>query len=123
MSARRPGLAVDRQRSRLSWRCRRGMKELDLLLLAWLESAFDGAGAEQQARFAALLELPDPQLARYLTGAERPEDAGLAALIEAIAGIMSAKAAGSAGGSGTFAPPRGQRAVPVSAARRPRQLP
>src|SRR5665213_2142748 len=88
--------ARDPERSRLIWRCRRGMKELDLLLLRWIESDYAAAGPERRALFAALLELPDPQLVRYLTGAERPEHEPLAALIEAIAGstrmgIMSAR--------------------------------
>jgi antitoxin CptB len=109
--------AADPERSRLSWRCRRGMRELDLLLLAWLEGAFDTASGEERACFAALLELPDPQLARYLTAAERPEDAGLATLIDAIAAIMSARR------SGTFAPAAGPTGVLQSATRCPRQLP
>jgi len=116
--------AADPERSRLAWRCRRGMKELDLLLLAWLESAYDSAGADERARFIALLALPDPQLVRYLTGAERPEDAALATLIDAMATIMSARmsARASGGGSGTFAAQRGPTDVLVSAARRPRQI-
>jgi antitoxin CptB len=59
-------------RARLAWRCRRGTKELDLLLLGWLARHFDSATVEQRARFAALLELPDPELARYLLKANHP---------------------------------------------------
>ena len=80
------------QRARLAWRCRRGMKELDLLLAGWLESRFERASAELRRQFEALLELPDPLLALYLLGAERPEQADLAALVECIRGathIMS----------------------------------
>jgi antitoxin CptB len=68
------------------------MRELDLLLLGWLDSHYEGASEAQRAQFEALLELPDPQLARYLLGTERPERAELAALVEAIlsrARIMS----------------------------------
>ena len=65
-------------RSRLAWRCRRGSKELDLLLLGWLARHFESATAEQRARFAALLELPDPELARYLLTAAHPLEADLA---------------------------------------------
>jgi antitoxin CptB len=80
------------RRPRLAWRCRRGMKELDLLLSGWLESQFERASEAQQGQFEALLELPDPQLARYLLAGERPERVDLATLIEGIragAGIMS----------------------------------
>jgi antitoxin CptB len=70
-------------RSRLAWRCRRGTKELDLLLLGWLGRHFDSATAAQRARFAALLELPDPDLARYLLAARQPLEADLAADLRA----------------------------------------
>ncbi|MGA2562194.1 MAG: succinate dehydrogenase assembly factor 2 [Steroidobacteraceae bacterium] len=73
-------------RSILTWRCRRGVKELDLLLLGWLERYFEAATAEERAAFAALLELPDPQLACYLLGNERPEQAVLRAAVAAVRG-------------------------------------
>jgi antitoxin CptB len=84
------GPAADRPR--MAWRCRRGMKELDLLLAGWLDTRFEQASAELRRQFEALLELPDPLLARYLLGGERPEQADLAALVECIRGatrIMS----------------------------------
>jgi antitoxin CptB len=109
--------AADPQRSRLVWRCRRGMKELDLLLLAWLDSAYESASADERAHFAVLLELPDPQLVRYLMAVERPEDAGLAGLVDAIADIMSSRS------SGTLAADAGPTDVVLSAARSPRQRP
>jgi antitoxin CptB len=84
-------------RPRLTWRCRRGMRELDLLLAGWLERQFDRATEAQRGQFEALLELPDPQIAGYLLGGERPQAAELAALVESIrAGpnIMSGTAPG-----------------------------
>jgi antitoxin CptB len=71
-------------RPRMAWRCRRGMKELDLLLAGWLDTQFDRASELQRGQFEALLELPDPQLARYLLGGERPESPALAAVVESI---------------------------------------
>lgn len=50
---------------RLRWHCRRGMKELDELLLAYLPRHAEAA-AEEQAAFEALLELPDPDLYRLV---------------------------------------------------------
>ena len=66
-------------RSRLAWRCRRGTKELDLLLLGWLGRHFESATDWQRAQFSALLELPDPELARYLLAAQHPLTADLPA--------------------------------------------
>jgi antitoxin CptB len=64
-------------RSRLSWRCRRGRREWDVLLLSWLERHFDTATARQRAAFAALLELPDADLEHFLATAEHPLQAEL----------------------------------------------
>jgi len=64
-------------RSRLSWRCRRGRREWDVLLLSWLERHFDTATARQRAAFAALVELPDADLEQFLAAAEHPLQAEL----------------------------------------------
>lgn len=66
---------------RLAWRCRRGMKELDLLLLAWLQQRYASASPAERAAFEGFLELPDPEIAAYLLGRERPTDPTLAALL------------------------------------------
>ena len=71
-------------RSQLAWRCRRGMRELDLLLLRWVEQRFDTAAAEERTLFARLLETPDPQLALWLFGAERPAHEGLDRLVQGL---------------------------------------
>lgn len=71
------------ERSQLEWRCRRGTRELDLLLRGWLERHYESADERQRAQFAALLELPDPSLQAYLMGLEAPP-AAVRAIIEAI---------------------------------------
>jgi antitoxin CptB len=86
--------AADAARARLAWRCRRGMRELDLLLLAWLERHYERADAQQRAQFAALLELPDPQLAACLLAGEPAAPAALQALVELIRTPLSGMGAG-----------------------------
>jgi len=54
------------ERSSLAWRCRRGTRELDLLLTTYLERAYDSALPAEQAQFAALVQLSDAELARLL---------------------------------------------------------
>ena len=71
-------------RDRLRWRCRRGMKELDLLLVRWLEEGWPESGEERRREFASLLEQPDPDIADWLLGGARPADASRAALIDDI---------------------------------------
>lgn len=60
--------------SRLRWRCRRGMRELDVLLQRYLEERYAYAPQEEQQAFEALLELPDPQLFAYVVNREQPSD-------------------------------------------------
>jgi antitoxin CptB len=65
---------------RLEWRCRRGMKELDFLLVRYLRQRFAHAASDERADFVEFLELPDPDLARYLIGGDVPENPRFAAL-------------------------------------------
>jgi antitoxin CptB len=86
VAADSPGTGEDAsQRLRmLEWRCRRGMKELDLLLLRHLRgNLVNGTSAEVEA-FAGFLELPDPQIARYLLAGELPADPEQAAICRAL---------------------------------------
>ncbi|HEY2339328.1 MAG TPA: succinate dehydrogenase assembly factor 2 [Steroidobacteraceae bacterium] len=63
---------------RLRWRCRRGMKELDVLLERFAQRVRLEASAEECRVFAELLELPDPLLAGYLLGGATPAEPHLA---------------------------------------------
>jgi antitoxin CptB len=62
------------EQGRLRWRCRRGMKELDLLLTGWLDTRWPAANEAERAQFAQFLELPDPQIAGYLLRDEEPDE-------------------------------------------------
>ena len=68
--------------SRLRWRCRRGMKELDVVLEGYLARHFDKASPEDRTAFEALLDLPDPELLYLLTGRSQPVDAAQARVVE-----------------------------------------
>ncbi|MEE8306663.1 MAG: succinate dehydrogenase assembly factor 2 [Gammaproteobacteria bacterium] len=59
---------MDSTRARLRWRCRRGMRELDELLSRFLDTHYDSLEDVEKQAFAALLELPDPELHSYLLG-------------------------------------------------------
>lgn len=72
---------MEEQMGKLRWRCRRGMKELDLLTLAYLERHYPTAPAEERQAFAELLELQDPLLMSYMVGRETPADATTARVV------------------------------------------
>lgn len=81
----REPLEIARQRlRRLSYRCRRGMKELDFLLLRYVRDGFPAATSSERAAFEEFLELPDPDIARYLIAGHVPEDPNQAAVCRAI---------------------------------------
>jgi len=61
------------------------MKELDLLLERWLRERYPAASPAERAAFAAFLELPDPELARYLLAGERPAEPAFARIAAQLA--------------------------------------
>ena len=69
----------------LRWRCRRGMKELDVLLERYLDERLAQAGPAERHAFEALLEVQDPDLYGYCFGSLTPpaELAGVIARITA----------------------------------------
>ncbi len=54
--------------SRLRWLCRRGMKELDLVMTRYLDNHYATASLDEQALFKILLDMPDPDLYALLLG-------------------------------------------------------
>jgi antitoxin CptB len=54
--------------NKLRWQCRRGTKELDLLLLRYLDVSYLQATSKQQAQFLALLDREDDWLQGVLLG-------------------------------------------------------
>ncbi len=60
--------------SRLRWHCRRGMRELDVVLQRYLEQRYPVAPQRERQAFARLLDQQDPQLLAYLMGREMPAD-------------------------------------------------
>ncbi len=57
---------ADSDMGRLRWRCRRGLKELDVLLLPFLETAYAGLSPALQSDFAALIAEEDVDLLDWL---------------------------------------------------------
>jgi antitoxin CptB len=72
------------EESRLRWRCRRGMRELDQLLGWYLDMRYPRATQAAKAAFTTLLEQPDPELWAWLTGAVVPQPPEWRAIIDEI---------------------------------------
>jgi len=67
-----PTPPVPLDRGRIRWRCRRGMRELDVLLEKYLSQLFDQAAASEQAAFLHLLDQEDPDIWAWLIGYAQP---------------------------------------------------
>lgn len=75
---------MDREIGKLRWRCRRGMKELDVLLTRYVDEQYRHATAAHQKAFRELLDAQDPLIYAYFLGQETPPEAVLSSLIERI---------------------------------------
>jgi antitoxin CptB len=75
---------LDAEARRLLWRCRRGMKELDVLLERFARRELPCASPQQRRVLGRFLELPDPMLVDYLLGQAIPPDPELADLARRI---------------------------------------
>lgn len=75
---------MDTEARQLLWRCRRGMKELDVLLERFARRQLPAASPEERRILARFLELPDPLLVDYLLGQVIPTDPELAGLARRI---------------------------------------
>ena len=69
---------------RLAWQCRRGMRELDELLLGFLARGYVSLDADGQVAFDALLAYPDAVLLELLMGRMTPADKDAAGIVRAI---------------------------------------
>ena len=70
--------------TRLAWQCRRGMLELDLLLLGFLENGYAQLNSDSKQAFVELLDIVDTELLEYLMGRHVHKEARIQYVIEAI---------------------------------------
>ena len=59
---------------KLAWRCRRGSKELDLLLQKFLHQYYQKVSPELQQAFETMLEMQDPELYDVVIGRQKIAD-------------------------------------------------
>ena len=81
-------MSEDAELKRLRWRCRRGMRELDQLMLRYLDQRWPAADDAERSVFLRLLACEDDKLWRWCMGRaqpdNQPEDQELHALVERI---------------------------------------
>lgn len=71
-------------RNRLFWASRRGMLELDLVLLPFLEKIYPTLEQEDKERYWRLLDSEDQDMFSWFLRREDPEDADLQRIVQII---------------------------------------
>ena len=66
----------------LRWRCRRGMRELDVLLMGYMDNEYPAASPRLQRAFEQLLSMQDPDIQALLAGRLTADDAALDELVQ-----------------------------------------
>ncbi len=75
---------ADFNMARLRWRCRRGMRELDVMLTRYLDQVWATASPTERDAFLQLVDLQDPDLFGYLVGRATPAEESQRAIIACI---------------------------------------
>jgi len=70
--------------NRLRWQCRRGMRELDILLLQFLDDGYADLDVSAAQAFNRLLDSPDALLLEWLLGRQLPSDKEVADVVQRI---------------------------------------
>ncbi len=70
--------------NRLFWHSRRGMLELDVLLVPFLKEAYQDLPEEDQQRYQKLLSCEDTDMFEWFMQRSKPEDPDLRRIVEII---------------------------------------
>lgn len=70
--------------SKIRWQCRRGMLELDLLLLDFVEKKYEKLNEIEKQQFESLLTHSDQDLYQWLTGMSNPDSLELQSIVEKV---------------------------------------
>ena len=79
-------LSPEHKKARLKWACRRGMLELDVLFMPFVEEAYDDLSEQEQSTFERLLTGEDPELFAWFMGHKTCDDKELNAMVQFILG-------------------------------------
>ena len=84
------GISDMSEMSRLRWACRRGMKELDVAMTAYLEKFYQKADADDQAAFLRLIDTQDPELMNMVMGKISAPDEQMERVLQTIRRAVTA---------------------------------
>jgi antitoxin CptB len=77
-------MTIAADKARLKWACRRGMLELDVLFMPFVDEAYEHLDTADRMTFERLLECDDPELFAWFMGHEHCKDEKLSAMVQLI---------------------------------------
>lgn len=79
-----PEAVAQEQFRRLQWQCRRGIKEVEVLLIPFFERHYLALDQTDKIHFETLLEQHDVELFEWFTFRSKPEDPDLARITDMV---------------------------------------
>ena len=79
-----PGDGPDEEARRIWWRSRRGLRELDLLLVPFVEDVLPGLQSADRQGFLRLIDREDTELMELLTRRVASDDPEIADMVERV---------------------------------------
>ncbi len=77
-------MASDEEARRVYWHSRRGMLELDLILVPFVEQQYANLTEEQQHAYRALLACEDTEIYAWMMQRSQPEEESLRPIVQRI---------------------------------------
>ena len=77
-------MSLTNKKARLKWACRRGMLELDVLFMPFVDEAYDSLSAQEQDILERLLSCEDPELFAWFMGHKSCDDIELNTMVQLI---------------------------------------
>lgn len=77
-------MATEEEYKRIRWASRRGMLELDLMMVPFVEQRFRDLPEQDKQRFIDLLECEDNDLFAWFLGRQKPHDPELAIIVQQV---------------------------------------
>ncbi len=72
------------KKARLLWRCRRGIKEMDIILQEFINVSYDQLNDKDKNAFSKLLDEQDLDILNWIMGKDKPANDRLANIINII---------------------------------------
>ncbi len=72
------------EKARIKWSCRRGMLELDVIVMPFFDECFESLSEKEQQDFVSLMACDDPDLFTWMMGHGRSDNLAQAAMVDKI---------------------------------------